>query len=96
MLKGIPIKEAKNASDVKTLRIDSMLSAEVFNDMYKEVGITKIVTSAVKNEISVNIFRFLLFKKFISLHKNYLSFVDLIGISDNYLSILNILIINIF
>ncbi|WP_176527686.1 sodium:proton antiporter [Bacillus sp. AFS023182] len=72
MLKGMPNKEVKNASDIKTLRIDSTLSSEVIDEMNREVGITIIVVSAVKNEILVNTFRFFLSKKFTSLYKNYI------------------------
>lgn len=72
ILTGIPIKEEKNASDVKTLRIESTLWFEVFDAMYKDNGITIMVASAVKNEILVNIFRPFLSKKTTSLYKNYI------------------------
>ncbi|WP_335515929.1 sodium:proton antiporter [Neobacillus drentensis] len=63
MLKGTPIKELKNASNVKIRRIDSTLLLDVLDDIYKDVGKTIIVARAVKNENFVNTFRFFLSKK---------------------------------
>jgi hypothetical protein len=71
ILIGIPIKDAKNASNVKTLRKDSTLSLDVSDEIYKDVGKIIIVARAVKNDNFVNTFRFFLSSKNTSLQINY-------------------------
>ncbi|TNP12335.1 sodium:proton antiporter [Bacillus tropicus] len=62
-LKGIANKEAKNVTDIKTFKIDSIFSFEDIANIYKDIGIIVIEVNAVKNEILVNTFKFFLFKK---------------------------------
>lgn len=63
-LKGTANKEAKNVTDIKTFKIDTIFSFEVIANIYKDIGRIVIEVNAVKNEILVNTLKFSLFKKF--------------------------------
>ncbi len=62
-LKGTANKEAKNVTDIKTFKIDTIFSFEVIANIYKDIGRIVIEGNAVKNEILVNTLKFSFFKK---------------------------------